>query len=152
MWKLGFGFGHSYSVGFFVTGIVGKTRIHSLATSLTNFIAAFLAASVWRASIRVSEHAFNPYTPKPIELACFWALAFPRTASCVLMRLVERSLNQTQALTLQTPQTVLTLKLECEVEPCLLYANGLAIATPQILPEQLALSPTAPSAISSFAI
>src|SRR5437899_4603070 len=52
------------SAGFFVNGLSGKIRIHSLPPRLINRVIATRDASIWRSVIQAGSSAFSPYSPK----------------------------------------------------------------------------------------
>src|SRR6185295_1908609 len=51
------------SAGFLVTGLSGKTLIHTLPPRLMARVMAIRAASIWRAEIQPGSRAWIPYSP-----------------------------------------------------------------------------------------
>src|SRR5687767_12269870 len=76
------------SAGFFVTGLSGKTRIHTLPPRLRLRVSATRAASIWRLVTQPGSSAFSPYSPKASDEPR-WALPrmLPRWALRYLTRL-----------------------------------------------------------------
>src|SRR5688572_17144138 len=76
------------SAGFFVTGLSGKTRIHTLPPRLRLRVSATRAASIWRLVTHPGSSALRPYSPKD-SVEPRWALPrmFPRWAFLYLTRL-----------------------------------------------------------------
>src|SRR5688572_3244614 len=56
------------SAGFLVTGLSGKTLIHTLPPRLMARVMAMRAASIWRAVIHPGSRAWMPYSPKASEV------------------------------------------------------------------------------------
>src|SRR5438477_7412836 len=52
------------SAGFFVTGLSGNTRIHTLPPRLRLRVSATRAASIWRLVTQPGSSALRPYSPK----------------------------------------------------------------------------------------
>src|SRR2546421_3629894 len=52
------------SAGFFVTGLSGNTRIHTLPPRLRLRVSATRAASIWRLVTQRGSSALRPYSPK----------------------------------------------------------------------------------------
>src|SRR6267143_2177052 len=52
------------SAGFFVTGLSGNTRIHTLPPRLRLRVSATRAASIWRLVTHPGSSALRPYSPK----------------------------------------------------------------------------------------
>src|SRR5438309_1512211 len=52
------------SAGFFVTGLSGNTRIHTLPPRLRLRVSATRAASIWRLVTQPGSSALSPYSPK----------------------------------------------------------------------------------------
>src|SRR5581483_11561327 len=76
------------SAGFFVTGLSGNTRIHTLPPRLRLRVRATRAASICRLVTHPGSSAFRPYSPKA-SVEPRWALPFmrPRWALRYLTRL-----------------------------------------------------------------
>src|SRR5438552_2363820 len=76
------------SAGFFVTGLSGNTRIHTLPPRLRQRVSATRAASIWRLVTQPGSSALRPYSPKA-RVAPRWALPrmLPRWALRYLTRL-----------------------------------------------------------------
>src|SRR5918992_5566700 len=62
------------SAGFFVTGLSGKTRIHTRPPRLMWWVMARRAASIWRL---VSQHTSSAMRPKSPKLTVVPPLAIP---------------------------------------------------------------------------
>src|SRR6516165_12289945 len=61
------------SAGFWVTGLSGKTRIHTLPPRLTWRVMAIRAASIWRAVSQPGSSAWIPKSPKETAVPPFAA-------------------------------------------------------------------------------
>src|SRR2546428_413648 len=76
------------SAGFFVTGLSGNTRIHTLPPRLRLRVRATRAASIWRLVTQPGSSALSPYSPTDsVEPRCALPRMFPRWALRYLTRL-----------------------------------------------------------------
>src|SRR5438105_1838608 len=76
------------SAGFFVTGLSGKIRIHTLPPRLRLRVSATRAASIWRLVIQPGSSALRPYSPNASdEPRCALPRMRPRCAFRYLTRL-----------------------------------------------------------------
>src|SRR5437016_9567610 len=76
------------SAGFFVTGLSGKIRIHTLPPRLRLRVSATRAASIWRFVIQPGSSALRPYSPNAsVEPRCALPRMLPRWAFRYLTRL-----------------------------------------------------------------
>src|SRR5215469_5439237 len=55
------------SAGFFVIGLSGNSRIHTLPPRLMKRVIAIRAASIWRDVIQPHSMALSPYSPNAME-------------------------------------------------------------------------------------
>src|SRR6266849_2837442 len=76
------------SAGFFVTGLSGKIRIHTLPPRFRLRVSATRAASIWRLVTQPGSSALSPYSPKAsVEPRCALPRMLPRWALRYLTRL-----------------------------------------------------------------
>src|SRR5258705_4716932 len=76
------------SAGFFVTGLSGNTRIHTLPPRLRLRVSATRAASIWRLVTQPGSSALRPYSPKAsVEPRYALPRMLPRWALRYLTRL-----------------------------------------------------------------
>src|SRR5256712_6960615 len=76
------------SAGFFVPGLSGNTRIHTLPPRLRLRVRATRAASIWRLVTQPGSSALSPYSPTDsVEPRCALPRMFPRWALRYLTRL-----------------------------------------------------------------
>src|SRR5688572_11850353 len=75
------------SAGFFVTGLSGNTRIHTLPPRLRLRVSATRAASIWRLVTHPGSSALRPYSPND-SVDPRWA--FPRMLPRWALRYLTR--------------------------------------------------------------
>src|SRR5262245_53516720 len=82
------------SAGFWVTGLSGNSRIHTLPPRLMWRVMAIRAASIWRAEIHPGSRAWMPYSPKSSSVAPLaWPCMRPRWClRCATLRGINMSL------------------------------------------------------------
>src|SRR5262245_581419 len=82
------------SAGFWVTGLSGNSRIHTLPPRLMWRVMAIRAASIWRAEIHPGSSAWMPYSPKSSSVAPLaWPCMRPRWClRCATLRGINMSL------------------------------------------------------------
>src|ERR1700683_3169740 len=97
------------SAGFWVTGLSGKTRIHTLPPRLTWRVMAIRAASIWRAVSQPGSVAWIPKSPKATEVP---PLAAPvRRPRCVLRCLTFLGINMSVGLPAEVRRLVVFVVL-----------------------------------------
>src|SRR6516225_1575681 len=97
------------SAGFWVTGLSGKTRIHTFPPRLTCLVIAIRAASIWRAVNQPGSVAWIPKSPK--ETAVPPRAAPVRRPRCVLRCLTFLGINMSVRLLAEVRRLVVLAAL-----------------------------------------